>query len=127
MLDRAISGFVPFIFDEKPELPQAFGGFTWYPNCVFFGGITLFGVPPVFGGYEYTPSALAAENNQRLMERHNESLLMLPELFLDNGYRVTVTDPTWSNYSLKPDLRPFARYPEIHAELCLRILTLTAR
>jgi hypothetical protein len=116
MLDRAISGYIPFIFDEKPELKEAFDGFVWYPNCVSYGTITLFGAPPLFGGYEYTPLEIQKRDIQLLIEKHNESLLVLPKLFLDNGFKVTVTDPPWANFSWRPDLGVYSPYPDIHAE-----------
>ena len=37
MLDRAISGYVPYIFEEKPEVKKQFEGFTYYPNTISFG------------------------------------------------------------------------------------------
>lgn len=116
MLDRAISGYIPYIFDEKPELYAAFSGFTWYPNCVSFGGYTVFGAPGLYGGYEYAPLEMKRRSNETLTAKHNEALLMLPKLFLDNGYSVTVTDPPYANYSWTPDLRSFDEYPEIRAE-----------
>jgi hypothetical protein len=116
MLDRAISGYIPYIFDEKPGLQAAFSGFAWYPNCVSFGGHTLFGAPGLYGGYEYTPLEMKRRSDETLVAKHNEALLMLPKLFLDNGYSVTVTDPPYANYSWMPDLRIFDKYPEIHAE-----------
>jgi YidC/Oxa1 family membrane protein insertase len=116
MLDRAISAYVPFIFDEKPELRKAFDGFVWYPNCASYGRFTLFGAPPLFGGYEYTPLEIQKRNTQVLREKYNESLLVLPKLFLDSRFKVTVIDPPWSNFSWKPDLSIYDPYPGIHAE-----------
>jgi hypothetical protein len=116
MLDRAISGYVPYIFEEKPELSASLSGFTYYPNCVSFGSLTLFGVPPIFGGYEYTPEKLSRDDGRALVEKHNDAILVLPKSFSDNGFSVTVTDPSWANYSWKPDLRIFKPYPEIHAK-----------
>ena len=116
MLDRAISGFIPYIFDEKPELYNSFDGFTWYKNTISFGGYTLLGLPGIFGGYEYTPLEMQARDNIPLVEKHNEALLMLPEIFLNQGFKVTVTDPGNANYSWIPDLRIFDKYPEINAE-----------
>ncbi|MDR1588125.1 MAG: hypothetical protein LBS57_11765 [Treponema sp.] len=116
MLDRAISGYIPYIFDEKPGLYAAFSGFTWYPNCVSFGGHTIFGAPGLYGGYEYTPLEMQKRSGEALIEKHNEALLMLPKLFLDKGYSVTVTDPPLANYSWTPDLRIFDEYPDIYAE-----------
>jgi YidC/Oxa1 family membrane protein insertase len=116
MLDTAISGYIPYIFDEKPELYSAFSGFTWYPNCVSFGGGTGLGAPGLHGGYEYTPLEMQKRSSETLVAKHNEALLMLPKLFLDNGYSVVVTDPPYANYSLTPDLRAFDAYPEIRTE-----------
>ncbi|AEF83629.1 inner membrane protein [Treponema primitia ZAS-2] len=116
MLDRAISGYLPYIFQEKPELKKSFSGFTWYPNCVSFGSITLFGSPPVFGGYEYTPLEMQKRNTESLVEKHNQAILLLPKIFSEKNFKVTVTDPSFANYSWTPDLSIFDKYPDIHAE-----------
>jgi len=114
MLDAAISGYVPYIFNEKPELVKNFSGFTYYPNCVSFGDHTRLGAPVLFGGYEYEPR-LIQKDRAYAMKKHNEALLMMPRIFQKNGYRVTVTEPVFANYSWKPDLSVFAPYPEINA------------
>jgi len=114
MLDAAISGYVPYIFNEKPELLKDFSGFTYYPNCISFGGHTRIGAPVLFGGYEYEPQFIQKDRSYA-MQKHNEALLMMPRIFLKNGYRVTVTEPVFANYSWKPDLSIFAPYPEITA------------
>jgi hypothetical protein len=116
MLDRGISSFVPYIFAERPELYAAFSGFTWYPNCVSLGKFTVFGAPPLFGGYEYAPLEMQRRNTEPLLDKYNESLLVLPKLFMDNGFSVTTTDPSWANFSWKPDLQIFDDFPAIHAE-----------
>jgi YidC/Oxa1 family membrane protein insertase len=116
MLDRAIAGYVPHIFEEKPELHDSFDGFTWYNNTVSFGGWTHFGMPPLFGGYEYALLELNKRDDKSLREKHNEALLLLPVLFIDQGFNVTVTDPSLANYRALPDLSIFAEYPQIHAE-----------
>jgi len=113
MLDAAISGYVPYIFKEKPELLKYFSGFTYYPNCVSFGSHTRIGAPALFGGYEYEPR-LIQKDRSYAMEKHNEALLMMPRIFLQDGFRVTVTEPVFANYSWKPDLSIFAPYPEIN-------------
>ncbi|GMO29089.1 MAG: YidC/Oxa1 family membrane protein insertase [Termitinemataceae bacterium] len=116
MLDRALSSYVPHIFAEKPELYDTFSGFTWYPNCASFGEITLFGAPPLFGGYEYVPEKLAIDTGMPLVERHNEALLVMPRIFSEHGFKTTVTDPSWANYSYRPDLSFYKNYPAIKAE-----------
>ena len=115
MLDRAISGYVPYMFSERTELAELWNGFTWYPNCASFSGWTLFGIPALSGGYEYTPLQMQ-ENPKPLVEKHNEALLLLPRLFTDLGYNVSITDPSYSNYALTPDLNIFDSHPSIHAE-----------
>jgi YidC/Oxa1 family membrane protein insertase len=114
MLDATISGYIPYIFNEKPELKKYFYGFTYYPNCVSFGGHTRIGAPVLFGGYEYEPR-LIHKDRSYAMVKHNEALLMMPCIFKNAGYRITVTDPSFANYSWKPDLSIFDPYPEIHA------------
>jgi YidC/Oxa1 family membrane protein insertase len=116
MLDKAISGYIPYIFDEKNNLYDSFDGFTWYKNSISFGGFTNFGTPGIFGGYEYTPTKMNAKNDIPLVKKQNEALLLLPRIFLDKNYKVTVTDPPYANYSWIPDLSIFDNYPEIHAE-----------
>jgi len=115
MLDAAISGYVPYIFNEKPKLLKYFSGFTYYPNCVSFGIHTRIGAPVLFGGYEYEPR-LIQKGRSYAMKKHNEALLMLPRIFAKAGYQVTVTDPSFANYSFKPDLSIFEPYPEIKAK-----------
>jgi YidC/Oxa1 family membrane protein insertase len=115
MLDAAISGYVPYIFNEKHELLKDFSGFTYYPNCISFGSHTRVGAPVLFGGYEYEPR-LIQKDRSYTKEKHNEALLMMPRIFLNADYRVTVTEPAFANYSWKPDLSIFAPYPEITAQ-----------
>ncbi|MDR2133994.1 MAG: hypothetical protein LBP27_02715, partial [Treponema sp.] len=114
MLDAAVSGYVPYIFEEKPELASAFQDFTWYPNCVSFANHTLVGAPPVYGGYEYTPEEISRRDSVPLAEKHKEAYLLLPRIFSEAGYSVTVTDPPFDNYRMS-NLSIFADYPQIRA------------
>jgi len=114
MLDSAVSGFLPYIFEEKPHLLENFSGFTYYPNCISFGKHTRIGAPLIFGGYEYEPASIQ-KNRSYAMERHNEALLMMPRIFLSKNYNITVSDPPFANYSYTPDLSIYKPYPEINA------------
>jgi YidC/Oxa1 family membrane protein insertase len=115
MLDRAINGFFPYILAESPELNSIYKGFTYYPNTVSFNGYTRLGAPPIFGGYEYTPLEINRRDKVPLVKKHNEALLMLPRIFSEAGYSVTVTDPPYPNYSTKEDLRIYNEYSGINA------------
>lgn len=113
MLDRAMGEYAPYIFNEKPELKEKFSGFTCYRNTVSFGGYTNLGVPALVGGYEYTPVEMNRREDETLVSKHNEALKVMPVLFRNNGYEVTVCDPPYANYQWIPDLSVFDEYPEI--------------
>jgi YidC/Oxa1 family membrane protein insertase len=115
MLDRAVSVFLPYIFDESPGLHSVYKGFVFYPNTVSFNGYTSIGAPPLFGGYEYTPREMNKRDEVPVVTKHNEALLMLPRIFSEAGYSVTVTDPPYPNYSIKEDLRIYDPYPGVKA------------
>lgn len=117
-LDRAIGSFVPNIFEDIPELTKQFQGFTYYPNCLSFGQQTVYGYPPIVGGYEYTQEKMNERADELLVDKHNEALLVMPKLFLDKGYDVTVTDPSYVNYTYG-DLTPYEKYPEMNVSIQL--------
>ncbi|MGI6071440.1 MAG: YidC/Oxa1 family membrane protein insertase [Lachnospiraceae bacterium] len=104
MLDRAMSGYIPYMFEEKPELAKEFDGFTYYPNTLAYGGHTNFAAPPIFGGYEYTPTAMNSRGEESLKDKHNEALKVLPTLFAGEDFRVTVCDVPYGNYKWISDL-----------------------
>lgn len=110
MLDRAISAFIPDIFNESPELYSQYSGFTYYPNTVSFGMHTNVGSPGIFGGYDYTPAEINKRSDTKLVQKHNEALLFMPLLFQKSGFEVTVSDLPYSNYSLIPDLSMYKPY-----------------
>ena len=115
MMDRAISGYIPYIFNEKPEVAQQFAGFTYYPNTTSFGGFTNVGSPVLYGGYEYTPVEMNRRDTEPLEQKHNEALKVMPVLFSGEGYETTVCDPTYAGYRWIPDLSIYDKYPDIHA------------
>ncbi|XME01072.1 membrane protein insertase YidC [Lachnospiraceae bacterium C1.1] len=104
MLDRAISGYVPYMFNENSELKEQFAGFTYYPNTISFGEHTNYGAPAIFGGYEYTPTEMNARDDELLKDKSDEALKVMPVLFSENGYNVTVADPPNAGYKTTPDL-----------------------
>lgn len=115
MLDRGMGAYIPYLFNEKPELLQQFAGFTYYPNTISFGNSTNFGAPTLLGGYEYTPVEMNKRADEPLVAKHNEAIKVMPVLFSDNGYDVTVCDPVYANYQWIPDTSIFNEYPDINA------------
>lgn len=113
MLDRAMGEYIPYIFNEKPELEKQFSGFTYYSNTVSFGGFTNFGTPALLGGYEYTTVEMNKRDSELLVDKHNEALKVMPVLFDSNGFDVTMCNPVYANYKWLPDLSIYDDYPDI--------------
>jgi len=93
MMDRMISLYLPFIFEEKPELMNSFRGFTYYPNMVSYGGFTFCGAAPLFGGYYCTPYEMQKRIKQPLKDKYNECVQVLPRIMAQNNITVSVTNP----------------------------------
>lgn len=115
MLDRAVSSYIPYIFNENPELKQQFSGFTYYPNSLSFGAQTNTGAPGLYGGYEYIPQQMMSRDSVLLKDKHDEALRVMPVIFSRAGFDVTVTDPPYAGYSQSPDLSIYDDYPDIKA------------
>ena len=119
MLDRAISYYVPYLMNEKPELQEQFAGFTFYSNTISYGPQTNTGSPPLYGGFDYTPAKMNERDNMLLGEKHNEALKVMPTLFSQQGYSVTLFDPAYAGYSWVPNLSIFDDIPNTDAFITL--------
>ena len=115
MLDRGMSAYVPYLFQERPELKAQFDGFTFYPNSLSHGSRTIIGAPPIYGGYEYTPAKMNQRNTMRQSDKHDEALKVLPTIFGEEGYQVTLLDPPFAGYQFKSDLSVFDGIPGVSA------------
>ena len=113
MLDRALGEYIPYIMNEKPELKEQFDGFTYYANTISYGICTNIGAPGLFGGYEYTPLEINKRDDEALVSKHNEALKVMPVLFDQNDYSVTVCQPVYAGYSFVPDLSIYDDYVDI--------------
>lgn len=114
-LDRAISGYVPYIFHERPELAQSFDGFRYYPNTISFGYSTVFGSPSIYGGYEYTPSAMNERSDELCVDKHNEALRVLPEILSREGWTSYQVNPAYANYQWVMDASVFEGMENVRA------------
>lgn len=113
MLDKGMGYMIPYILNEDPSLRDQFDGFTFYENTLSFGAYTMSGSPSLYGGYEYTPEKMNSRSDMLLRDKQNEALLVMPVNFLENGFNVTVCDPTLAGYQWIPDIRVYEDYPEI--------------
>ncbi len=107
MLDRGVSGYIPYIFYEYPEIQEQFDGFVYYPNSMSFGQKTITTSSALFGGYEYTPERIDARADETLAEKHDESLKVMPQLFSEQGYCVTLMDLPFAGWSWNHDYSSF--------------------
>lgn len=115
MLDRAMGSYLPYVVNERQDVAQALAEFTYYPNTLSFGKHTNFASAALFGGYEYTPEEINKRTDMTLVEKQNEALTVMPLLFSENGYEVTVCDPPYAGYQWIPDISIYDSYPEIKA------------
>ena len=115
MLDCAIGPYLPYIMAERPELKESFDGFTYFSNVLSHGEHTIVGAPGLFGGYEYTPEAMNSRPEERLVDKHDEALSVMPVLFSENGFKTTVYDPPLAGYEDISDLSIYDEYPKVHA------------
>jgi YidC/Oxa1 family membrane protein insertase len=115
MLDKMTGSYIPYIFNERPDVAAKFSGFTYYPNTVSFGQFTNFASPAMYGGYDYTPEMIDARSDELLKDKHNEALLTLPVIFSERGWIVNVGDPSYANYQWIPDLSIYDEYDGINA------------
>ena len=112
-LDRATSAFFPIFKKDMPELASKFEGFTYFPNTISFGNCTLYGSPAMLGGYDYTPENINSRKDVPLLEKFDESALVMPLNFLKNGFSVSVSGFPSTDFREKNDFRGFEKYPEI--------------
>ncbi|MBW5410562.1 hypothetical protein E6A50_09295, partial [Brachyspira hampsonii] len=113
ILDRGNPEFGNLVFDRFEDIKKEFEGFVWYPNTAAFGAATFGSIQALYGGYEYAPFEIDGKYN--LKDKHNESLIMMPQLFYKAGYDSVTFDPSFANLSWTPDLTIFKNYTNIKA------------
>ena len=105
-LDKAINSFFPVVLEKDQELKKSYEGFVYYPNTATFYCHTILGVPPIFGGYEYTPNEMN-NRKEKMKDKHNESLLVLPSIFKKENAYVSFADAPLKNYEWISDNKLF--------------------
>jgi YidC/Oxa1 family membrane protein insertase len=94
-LDGAMSGYLPAILEDEPQLKEQLRGFKWYPNVISSGNRTINGLPSVFGGNDYTVGGINARSNGTLKEKVSDAYKIYVENFHAKGYDVQYSDPFW--------------------------------
>jgi hypothetical protein len=114
-IDKAIGIGMHTALKEIPVLAEQFDGFIWYPNTLSLGSVTITGLPGMLGGYDYIPQKINERPDVLLKDKINESITMLPKLFGESGFRVSITDPTMANMQFVPDLSVFEKLKNVKA------------
>ena len=107
MLDRAIGPMIPYLFAENESLGKSFDGFTYYHNTVSYGAYTNFASPALYGGYEYTPEKINERTSEKLVDKQNEALKVMPVMFANAGFKSTIVNPSYAGYKWNSDLTVF--------------------
>ena len=107
MLDRALGPMIPYLFNENKSLGKSFDGFTYYHNTMSYGAYTNFATPALYGGYEYTPERVNERSSERLVDKQNEALKVMPVMFSKAGFNATIVNPSYAGYKWNSDLTVF--------------------
>lgn len=103
MLDRGFGPYIPYFFNEKPELIKQYDGFTYYSNTISFGGHTNFASSAFFGGYEYTPTEINSRKTKSLLPnimKHLKLCLPYSAVRAIMLHFATATMPTTSGFPI---------------------------
>lgn len=116
LLDRASSHYVLEYFNEdNNQLENNFKGFILYTNMLSYSKNTVGSIPSLMGGYEYLPYELTIEGKYNLKDKYNESVLVMPIIFTDNGYKANMFNATFVNLNYGYDTSIFEKYSNINA------------
>lgn len=106
-VDGAMSGYIPDILREEPQLAKQLSGFTWYSNVVSPGNRTINGLPALFGGFDYTVSEINKRPGSSLKDKVSAAYKIYVENFAAKGYQVLYSDPFWFGFARKGDCELF--------------------
>ncbi len=115
MLDRALGVTAEDEFEMIPGLRERFDGFTFAPNTISYGAHTNFGSPALLGGYDYTPYMINQRDSESLSDKQNEALRVLPLIFSNENYDITVVNPPYAGYQYLSDTSIFSDIPNTRA------------
>lgn len=90
-LDRGINSYFPHALEQFPELKSAYKDFTYYPETLSFSINTFLAFPAMAGGYEYTLENIN-KDPRLIREKFAEASLVMPKLFKNNGYEISLCD-----------------------------------
>lgn len=124
VMDGAMSGYLPEMFKDDPELLKTYEGFTWYSNSVSTADRTIAGIPAIFGGYEFTVSEINARKSGELLDKVSEAYHLYPENFPQKGYRVRYFDPFWYGFARRGDCQ---RFLSKYQETCINFIDTVGR
>lgn len=84
-VDGAMSGYIPDVLREDPQLARQLSGFTWYSNVISPGNRTINGLPALFGGFDYTVSEINKRPGSSLKDKVSAAYKIYVENFAAKG------------------------------------------
>jgi hypothetical protein len=106
-LDGAMTGYMPAILEDEPQLRKQLQGFRWFPNVISTGNRTINGLPSVFGGVDYTVEGINARPHGTLKDKVSDAYKIYVENFHAKGYEVQYSDPFWFGLARTGDCELF--------------------
>jgi hypothetical protein len=85
ILDMFTGTHIKQLIEDLPETMMKFTGFTWYPDTLAAGNITLLGIPPIVGGHSYVPSQMNKNSDSTNVEKLTQAHTLLPRSFAESG------------------------------------------
>ena len=92
MVDAFTGDHLGEIFEKTPEYQRVFEGFTWYPDTVSPGPVTVLSVPAILGGEEFSPVFFNTWAEDPLAQSLNRAYSVLPNFFLEQGFDIALAD-----------------------------------
>lgn len=94
ILDMFTGGHMEELLAKWPELRHQLNGFVWYPDTLSIGSYTALSLPSIYGGHDYSPSAMNARTRDApLSEQTCQAYAVLPRNFADKGYDIALANP----------------------------------
>lgn len=113
MLDMFTGGNMKQLLERDPNLAKELDGFTWYPDTMSSGSVTIFGLPGILGGEKVAAYNLIDKNRTESLETTiNKSWASFLNSLIKKGFYPSIFDYNW----LKKDL--MNQYLEGPSNLC---------
>ena len=101
MLDAFTGGNLKQVLEKHPDLTDELDGFTWYPDSISSGSVTIFGLPGILGGEEVAAYNLTDKKRTESLETTiNKSWARFLNSLIKKGFYPSIFDYNWLDKDL---------------------------